>query len=446
MDSEKWVRRGNNMGRNWSREAIAQESARSKEVHRGLENYLDNIERMFYIENMRIACVLIARFYVQVERLKHPGLRGRPLVVGGRPGERRPVIDCSEEAEERGVRPFLTLKEAYHLCPDALFIYEEGEAKDSWEAIVSLLQSFSMRIEVVETGVACLDITKALNIYGNERSLAARMVHEIKAVSRLEARVGIGNSLFVARTAASMARHSVHVVDPGREKQFVAPLPAERLPVGAEIKDQLALLGLHNLGKIAALPVESLIAQFGRAGKLIRDISHGAGEDRSIPRMENEMRLEREVTSETPIEAMEHFRASLDEAVGEIAGELAKMRKSCRVIGLVLSLGNGSSLARQWTMHAPTSAREEMARRIMAGLAAMALESPIRGFAVYARALSRREPVPDTLFAVKSHDREGLKSAKEYLRAKYGNLPLMKVREADPNSRLPERRFVFVEP
>jgi DNA polymerase IV len=377
--------------------------------------------------------------------LRCPGLGGRPVVVGGRPDERAFVIDCSEEAEARGVHPFLSLKEAYHLCPEALFIHQDGDAGDCWGDLVSLLQSFSMRIEVVETGIACLDITKALNIYGDECSLASRMVHEIKALSRLEARVGIGNSLFVARFAASMARSSVHVVPPGGEKRFLASLSVETLPVSAEIKEQLALLGLYSLGKVAALSGESLITRFGRAGKLIRDISHGVGDSRPIPRMESLASLEREVICEVSIESIGLLKAFLDETVGEIAGELMKMRKTCRVIGLVLSFGNGRSLKRQWIMHAPTSLRDEMVRRIMAGLADAALEAPIRGFTVYARALSMREMVPDTLFTVKRRDREGLKSVKDYLTAKYSSLPLVRVREGDPNSRLPEKRFVFVE-
>jgi nucleotidyltransferase/DNA polymerase involved in DNA repair len=357
------------------------------------------------------------------------------------------VIDCSEEAEERGVRRSLTVKEAYHLCPAAFFTCpDEEETGAGWEEVVSLLKSFSMRIETSEAGAACLDITKALNIYGSERSLAARMVREVKALCGFTARVGVGNSLFVARSAALLARPHIHVVPPGREKQFVAPLSVETLPVDEEIRERLALLGLATLGKIAALSVEALVAQFGKAGRLIRDISHGAGETRPIPRMEGRTCLEREVTSEAPIEVIGRLRAVLDEAVGEIAEELVKGRRSCRAVRLVLYLRGGKTLERQWIMHAPTCSKEEMVRRIMDGLVAVTLESPITGFAVYAHGLTRREPVNDMLFTAKSRDREGFKGAKDYLRAKYGSLPLAKVEEADPHARLPERRFVFVEP
>ncbi len=402
---------------------------------------------MFYIECMRIVCVHIPHFHVQVERLKRRNLEGRPVIVGGRPDERAPVIDCSEEAAERGVRPSLTLKEAYHLCPDAVFVrFEEGEGTALWEEIASMLQSFSVRIDAPDPGVAYLDITKALNVYGDESALAARIVRGIEELSHLEARAGIGNSRFVARMAVPMTKERVHVIPPGTEKRFVSSLPVETLPVEREIKERLTLLGLHNLGKIAPLSVESLIAQFGRPGKLISELSKGAGEGRPIPRMENSVYPEREVICEAPIEVMGYLGVFLGGAVAEIAEELAGMRRLCRAIKLILYLRNGSVLERQWIMHAPTASGEEMTRRIMDGLAAVAIESPITGFRVNVRALSRREPIPDTLFKAKPHIGESLKSVKDYLKTKYGTLPLVKVEERDPMARLPERRFVFVEP
>ena len=401
---------------------------------------------MFYIECMRIACVSIPHFYVQVERLRRPEIEGRPVIIGGRPDERAPVIDCSEEAAERGVRASLSLKEAYHLCPDALFVeFDEERNRIIWEGVVSMLQSFSMRIETSEAGVAYLDITKVLSIYGDEGTLAARVVDEIEGLSGLRAKAGIGNSLFVSWIAASMAHPHTRVVPMGKEMQFVSSLPTGSLPVDQDIKERLGLLGLHRLGRIAPLPMEALVAQFGRAGKLIWEVSNGKGEERPFPRIEGRYCPEREVVSEMPIGVVEHLRAPLEGAVREIARELTEMKRLCRAIRLVLHLRNGRSLERQWIMHAPTSFGEEILRRIMDGLAAVAVESPITGFRVSALALSRREYAPDTLFRTSIHHGERLKGVKDYLKAKYGSLPLVKVEEREPGARLPERRFVFVE-
>ena len=215
------------------------------------------------------------------------------------------MIDCSEEAAQRGVRASLSLKEAYQLCPGALFVrFGEKECDIIWEEIVSMLQSFSMRIEAPHTGTACLDITRTLGIYGDEEALAVRIVREIEGFTRLKAKAGIGNSLFIAKVAASMAHPHTRVVPGGGEKQFVASLPVESLPVEREIKERLGLLGLHRLGKIAPLPLSALIAQFGRAGKLIWELSNGAGEERPFPRIEGRICPEREVISEIPIEVM----------------------------------------------------------------------------------------------------------------------------------------------
>ena len=116
-----------------------------------------------------------------------------------------------------------------------------------------------------------------------------------------------------------------------------------------------------------------------------------------------------------------------------------------RAIGLILYLRNGKSLERRWIMHVPTASGEEILRRIMNGLATVAVESPVTGFKVSAMAPTRREYIPGTLFRTKAPYDERLKGVKDYLKTKYGSLPLVKVEEKDPGARLPERRFVFVE-
>src|SRR5919198_2336553 len=69
--------------------------------------------------DVRVVCVWIAQLPLRVEILRHPGWDGRPLVLGGAPGERKVVQLCSPEAEAAGVRPGLPLREVVPLCPEA---------------------------------------------------------------------------------------------------------------------------------------------------------------------------------------------------------------------------------------------------------------------------------------------------------------------------------------
>jgi len=103
---------------------------------------------------MRVACVAIPHFLVEVERLHDPSLRGRPVVVGGSAEDRKEVLDCSPEAMARGIRPGMPLREALSRCADAAFV----EAHPDWYraatmSMVNALLELSPLVEPAEPGV-----------------------------------------------------------------------------------------------------------------------------------------------------------------------------------------------------------------------------------------------------------------------------------------------------
>jgi nucleotidyltransferase/DNA polymerase involved in DNA repair len=103
---------------------------------------------------MRVACVAIPHFMVEVERLHEPSLRGRPVVVGGAPEERKEVLDCSPEAMARGVRPGMALREALSRCAEAAFVEAHPERyQATMQAMVNALLELSPLVEPVAPGV-----------------------------------------------------------------------------------------------------------------------------------------------------------------------------------------------------------------------------------------------------------------------------------------------------
>src|SRR5665647_2582231 len=76
---------------------------------------------------MRVACVLVPQFPVAAELVRRPELAGRPLVVGGLPHQRLPVLGCSPEAAAFGIAPGMPIRKAQGLCPEAVFLPADDE-------------------------------------------------------------------------------------------------------------------------------------------------------------------------------------------------------------------------------------------------------------------------------------------------------------------------------
>ena len=396
---------------------------------------------------MRIVCVHMPHFHVQVERLRQPELKRRPVVIGGSPEERAYVVDCSDEAAEKGVVPSLSLREAHHLCPEALFLLPDREWYGKiWDEIVYSLGVFTLRIDSEGEGIAYLDITNTpKKIYRSEEVLAAGIIRALFGSFTVKVKVGVANSRFVAYWAALRAPHHLLVIPPDDERDFLSPLGVDTLPVDEEVKDHLRLLGLRTLGKIASLSLKALVNQFGNTGRLMGECSCGKDEKRRIPVRRRKICLEKEVTGETSFETRDRLGAALGSALGEISLQLRRTGKACRTLRTIFLLENGDRDERTFIFKSPVDGEKEMLARVLDGIEGITLESPVEGFTLSVAEISRKEGNQENLFWRKALLSERLEGVKGYLEAKFGYTPLFTIEEGDEDSRLPERKFIIRE-
>src|SRR5215510_7785489 len=109
-----------------------------------LQNVCSILKLMTSWPDVRVACVWIAQLPLRVEVLRHPAWDGRPLVLGGAPGERKVVQLVSSEAEQKGVRAGLPLREVVPLCPDAIVLQPDPvRTANALESVTADLQKVS---------------------------------------------------------------------------------------------------------------------------------------------------------------------------------------------------------------------------------------------------------------------------------------------------------------
>src|SRR5512133_2922088 len=171
-------------------------------------------------------------FFVSVEELYDPSLRGKPVVVGGRPGERGVVSAASYEARKFGVHSAMPLRTAAKLCPQAVFVEGHHERYHEYSGRVrETLQRFSPVVEMASIDEAYLDMTGTERLYGPPLR-AAHMLHDrVKAATRLNCSIGIAASRLVAKISSDQAKpNGILWVIPGREAEFLAPLDVRKVP------------------------------------------------------------------------------------------------------------------------------------------------------------------------------------------------------------------------
>src|SRR4051794_1519157 len=146
-------------------------------------------------------------FFVSVEELFDPTLKGKPVVVGGRPNQRGVVSAASYAARTFGVHSAMPLRTAYKLCPQAVFVDGHPDRyRDYSRQVFSILNRFSPQVSMASIDEAYLDLTGSERLHGPPLR-AAHSLHEmVKRETQLNCSIGISRSRMVAKVASDQAK------------------------------------------------------------------------------------------------------------------------------------------------------------------------------------------------------------------------------------------------
>src|SRR5690349_22234217 len=208
-------------------------------------------------------------FFVSVELLERPELRGKPVVVGGGPDQRGVVTSASYEARKFGVHSAMPLRTAAKLCPQAVFLDGHHARYGEWsDRVASILGRFSPVVEMVSIDEAYLDLAGTERLYGPPLAAADKLLRTITRETALPCSGGLASTRLTAKVASDQAKPRGLVwVPPGSEARFLAPLPVRKIPGIGEVTERaLRALGIETVEQLAAVPQENLEKIFGQWG------------------------------------------------------------------------------------------------------------------------------------------------------------------------------------
>ena len=217
-------------------------------------------------------------FFVSVELLERPELRGKPVVVGGRPDQRGVVSAASYEARKFGIHSAMPLRTAGRLCPHAVFLDGNHAKYAEWsERVAAILAKYSPIVEMMSIDEAYLDLAGTERLHGLPLAAADQLLREITHTTGLPCSGGLAGTRLVAKVASDQAKpRGLLWVAPGSEERFLAPLPARKIPgIGEVTEKALRALGVETTGQLAALSQERLEKIFGQWGTALHRKARG---------------------------------------------------------------------------------------------------------------------------------------------------------------------------
>lgn len=217
-------------------------------------------------------------FFVSVEELFDPSLKGKAVVVGGQHHERGVVSAASYEARKFGVHSAMPLRTAARLCPHAIFVDGHPERyREFSEKVHHVLTSFTPLVEMASIDEAYLDMSGTERLHGPVLCAAHHLHQKIKAETQLNCSIGIGRTRLVAKVASAKAKpHGILWVIPGQEARFLAPLDVRDIPgVGKVTEESLHTMGIYQVGDVAHFDVAFLEHYLGKWGLALAGKARG---------------------------------------------------------------------------------------------------------------------------------------------------------------------------
>lgn len=339
-------------------------------------------------------------FYVSVELLRHPELRGKPVVVGG--GAARGVVAAaSYEARRFGVHSAMSSVRARALCPGAVFVAPDmAHYLEVSSRLHDIFCSFTPLVEQISVDEAFMDVTGAGMLLGDAERIAWSLRDAVFEREHLTCSVGIAPNKFIAKLASEQAkpRASASGVDPGArvfrvpvggETAFLHTLPVSSLwGVGPATQSRLADLGVRTVEQLAGLDVELLKRMVGEShGAHLHRLAHGI-DDRDVEPERIAKSIGHEETFASDLVTFDEMRVQLVKLCDAVSRRTRAAGVAAGTVLLKVKFASFDSVTRSVTPAVPIASGPAMVAALEPLLAGIDPSQGVRLLGVHAQKLT----------------------------------------------------------
>ena len=306
-------------------------------------------------------------FFCAVEELNNPQLKGKAFAVGGNPEGRGVVSSCSYAARSKGVHSAMPMVQAIKLCPELIVVHGTYyRYTDASKSVMRIINDLTPLVEQISIDEAFLDVS---DLPQKTEVIARKLQSDIVKETRLPSSLGVASNKLVAKIANDVGKkqhkgndypRAVTIVEPGKEAEFLAPLPVELMwGVGAKTNKRLRELGIRTIKDLAEMDVRDLQQLFGKMGLFLSRHAKGI-DDRSVESFHGRKSISQERTFMKDVGEKVVVEKKINELSEQIAFLLRQKGFFCSTIRLKLRWSDFTTITRQISLKKPTDLESEI--------------------------------------------------------------------------------------
>lgn len=288
-------------------------------------------------------------FYASVEQRNNPELKGRPVVVGGRPDSRGVVSTCSYEARVFGIHSAMPTSEAYRRCPHAVFIANAdfSEYQRVSTQVREIFHEVTDLVEPLSLDEAYLDVSENKMGEASATRLARWIRKRIFEVTSLTASAGVSYNKALAKIASDWEKpDGLTVITPDIAENFISDLPVSKFwGVGPVTAGRMKELGIITGADLRSWPLWKLVDAFGKSGPWYYNLCRGIDE-RTVEPVRVRKSLGKERTFGEDISDIHHLREFLEGLCSAIWDEMEEKKLKGKTVTVKVKYGDFQQVTR----------------------------------------------------------------------------------------------------
>ena len=364
-------------------------------------------------------------FFVSVEEVFDPSLKGKPVVVGGSAEGRGVVSAASYAARKFGIHSAMPIAKAKRLCSHAIFLLGSHRLYSEYSTkVFEILRSYSPLVEPMSLDEAFIDLTGCKKLHGPILKTAETIRNEIRDRLGLNASIGIATNKLMAKIASTYCKpNGMLWIAPGSEQRFLAPLPIKRIP-GIGLKDcaKLNRMGVKSVADLSRLPLELLEETHGKCGVSLYRKAIGINCSPVNAETEDPRSISRETTFASDSTDLLFLESTLSYLTEKTTAQLRSNGLFAKTVTLKLRYSDFKTVTRSQTLDWTTAADHTLlktATKILRKLFDGRMQVRLIGISL--SSLTAHPYQQEDLFDLKDSERwDGLYQGIDQIRKKYG--------------------------